>query len=165
MFHSHNATCIFPQFELQLILASVAPPPPALPLQTQATVSSRCAECDERNGTASANPQSLACSGDVEGAQLVFCLFFHEQFVMRAFHLQMASTVVLRTLQHLRGAPALRALALRLATAVWRRQVRCFPHLQQLLRAGHTRDVSLTSGVDEVALAKMATICDVCEFE
>ena len=95
-----------------------------------------------------------------------FYLCFHiKQFVTCTFHLQMASTVVLRTLQHLRGAPALRALALRLATAVWRRQVRCFPHLQQLLRASHTRDVSLTSGVDEVALAKMATICDVCEFE
>ena len=92
LFHSHNATCIFPQFELQLILAAVAPPPPALPLQTQASVSSRCAECDERNGTASANPQSLACPGDVEGAQLVFCLFFHEQFVMRGRHLQMECT-------------------------------------------------------------------------
>ena len=74
----------------------------------------------------------------------------------------MSVAPTLKTLQLLGEAGPLRPVSLRLVTALWRRQDRCFPYLQRMLQAPGTATVSLETGLNEGLVAKAACIRDIC---
>ena len=84
---------------------------------------------------------------------------------MPSLGLQVMLAPVLSTLMRLCGScmmPHMRALALRLVTQLWKHQDRCFPHLQKMILDKES-SACRAGTLDEVTLAKAASIRDICE--
>ncbi|KAM3857392.1 focadhesin [Diretmus argenteus] len=69
---------------------------------------------------------------------------------------------VLQTLQMLASAPKLRAVAMRLMTALWKKQDRVYPELQRLLGQQDSRVVVGRDAQWEQILARAACLRDIC---
>uniref|UniRef100_A0A8C9XL92 Focadhesin n=1 Tax=Sander lucioperca TaxID=283035 RepID=A0A8C9XL92_SANLU len=79
-----------------------------------------------------------------------------------ALLLQLCVPMVLQTLHMLASAPKLRAVALRLMTALWKKQDRVYPELQRLLGQQDSRVVVGRDFQWEQILARAACLRDVC---
>ncbi|XP_077988625.1 focadhesin-like [Glandiceps talaboti] len=69
---------------------------------------------------------------------------------------------VLKTLQTFGVATSMSAIVVRLITALWKLQDRCFPHLQKLLTLTLKKTKSESDLIDDVLLAKAVSVRDVC---
>ena len=76
--------------------------------------------------------------------------------------LQACIAPILRTLQVMGGVRTLVAQSLRLVTALWQLQDRCFPQLQKMLHDSDSIFVASSAKVNEILISKAACIRDVC---
>uniref|UniRef100_A0A671UN83 Focadhesin n=1 Tax=Sparus aurata TaxID=8175 RepID=A0A671UN83_SPAAU len=77
-------------------------------------------------------------------------------------HMQLCVPMVLQTLHMLASAPKLRAVAMRLMTALWKKQDRVYPELQHLLGQQDSRVVLGRDTQWEQILARAACLRDIC---
>nr|XP_024657650.1 focadhesin-like [Maylandia zebra] len=70
--------------------------------------------------------------------------------------------IVLHSLHMLAGSPKLRAVGLRLMTALWKKQDRVYPELQRLMSQQDSRVVLGRDAQWEQILARAACVRDIC---
>ncbi|XP_076354475.1 focadhesin isoform X2 [Tachypleus tridentatus] len=71
---------------------------------------------------------------------------------------------VLNVIKLLHSNTNLRPFAIRCSTLLWKEQPRCFPFLQKFITGAISKQISSDTNVDEVLLARVTAIKEVCEI-